>query len=505
MKNDKNAQELLKTRKGKAEDKRQQIRKKIEHSSRLLDNYYNPKIHKKFWQPSGTAKQKNTYTYDDTGLGFKIPQEKSQNQNAKNKEQVHFLEFDYIENNEVIVVIEHCSHCEEHQSHTQHINDIFRTIAKLLQKSIVARFPFIKVYLKPIDKESLSSRVGAFEVQMCSKINEKTEITPLFSKLNSGLWPSIFNVLNKISSTLPMVDIKCIIYDKEEGLDNNNSNNDLLPSKYENIKITLYQYNNSKITEYSREAMDQIDRIFNPKRRNEINNEDIFDENMSSPQLNRPMTTRSTMHRPFTSTLSNRPVSSKTSFGDNSLSSYSYISTMSNRTDIIEDVDTITKIKGKMVSYGYSDKEGILIFQNVPYDMFVIEVENNKNFLSCASVIKHTKIQSPQNMINKFFGLRRQIDSYVEVFIYSTKEDNLDVEAVELMTDAKVTINREYDIYSNLEDTFVLKENPNIRGRYEIITSPGKVRLNVSKQGFQPIQKEIELKCGLNTINIQLI
>ena len=57
-KNEKLSKELIKLRKGNKEEKIQQIRKNMEKSSRLLDNYYNPKIHNKNWQPNGTFKAK---------------------------------------------------------------------------------------------------------------------------------------------------------------------------------------------------------------------------------------------------------------------------------------------------------------------------------------------------------------------------------------------------------------------------------------------------------------
>ena len=52
------------------EEKRQFMRNEKEKTSRLLDNYYNPNIHKKTWEPSGTIKEKNKYIYGNTGLAY---------------------------------------------------------------------------------------------------------------------------------------------------------------------------------------------------------------------------------------------------------------------------------------------------------------------------------------------------------------------------------------------------------------------------------------------------
>jgi hypothetical protein len=45
--------ELIGLRQNKNEVDRQKLRKKVSNSSRFLDNYYNPKIHPKFWQSNG--------------------------------------------------------------------------------------------------------------------------------------------------------------------------------------------------------------------------------------------------------------------------------------------------------------------------------------------------------------------------------------------------------------------------------------------------------------------
>ena len=123
------SKELIKMRKNNNESKQQIIRKQLEKSSRLLDGYYNPKIHPKKWQSSGQVSEKNKYIYDQSGLAFNMSQTNSKstfdNSSLKSKEQKHFLEFDYLENNDIIIAIEYCSNCEEHMKHTQHINDIY--------------------------------------------------------------------------------------------------------------------------------------------------------------------------------------------------------------------------------------------------------------------------------------------------------------------------------------------------------------------------------------------
>ena len=561
--------QLIQTRIANKEDKRQQIRKNIERSSRLLDNYYNPNLHPNHWQTTGAIKHKHNYIYGETGLGYKIPSfqnESSTNQQYNNntnskikqriiKQQMHYIEFNHLDDNEIIVTIEHCSECDKHQLHTNHVNNIYSHIAKLIQKSILTRFPFIKVYLKPVDEDKLSSRIGAFEIQYASRISNQTLIVPLFSKLNTGIWPSIYNVIYKISSLVPEFEIKCILYDSEEERnesvinvnDNINQNAYLLPTKYEKIKINLYLFDNKKIQQYSQEAKDAIDVIYNPKRKimmyyenQNQNNNSVSNSMMLRPKSSKDkdsLRTQNEMNMRSSST--QKPKYSLCSESTSSFGNYSAVSTYSkfnynntshlqlqhqlnfNQTNSlshlhklkqIDDSDVINSVKGKLLSSGYTNIEGILTFHNVPYDTYLIEIENNRNFLQCAAVLKFTQIMKPnintsKYTINKIFRLKRQIDAYLEVYLYSN--NNKVEHKMKLIENARVILIRNYSneivgLNSQLEDKFELKESEIVRGRYEIITTPGTMRITVHKIGYQPIDKVIELKCGENKINIEL-
>jgi hypothetical protein len=514
--------ELLKTRKGNKEDKRQIIRKTMEKSSRLLDNYYNPKIHKNYWKPSGTFHEKREVLSNDI-INYNDSKINSINES---KSQIHFLEFDYMENNDIIIIIEHCSNCEEHLIHTQHINHIYKNYSKLLQKSISLRFPFIKIYLKPI--EDTSSRLGAFEIQLGMKFYDNVQIIPLFSKLNTGNWPTINYILNKISNYVPIFNLKCILFDKEMGFeadDNLNSKNDhlLLDSKFENIKINLYSLYNEQIEYNCLEAADSLEIIFNPKRRTIA----LLEENQNSQMLNPNNNNNSNLSRPLTtktnrsnisysnnnnlssnsSRISNNNLSNKLSFLNNNSIYQNF------KNDIIEDLNIVKSLKGKLLSSGYTDKEGVLIFENVPFDSYLLEVESSKNFLSCGFIVQFNQIYSvlrtnnPKEnyTLNKIIGIRKQIDSYLEIFIYSNcNNDGLDME---LISDAKVTLKRKLndeEIYSGNEETFQLNENPNVKGRYDIVIPPGNIEIKVFKEGYNTITKNLEIKSGENKINIEL-
>jgi hypothetical protein len=216
-----------------------------------------------------------------------------------------------MQKNDIIITIEHCSNCDDHKTHTQHINDIYRNQAINLQKCILMRFPFIKVYLKPIDTQIVPTnlqnyeksevvdykykdvRIGAFEIQLAIK-TEKLEIFQVHSKLNSGQWPNFNSILNKIVTKLPRFNLSLNIFDREDKInepersenseDNNNDNQEiksgnsdpnfeeenLLPSKFENIKINLYQLKNPQILNIINQSNDDLEMILNPRKRLEL-------------------------------------------------------------------------------------------------------------------------------------------------------------------------------------------------------------------------------------------
>ena len=529
-----------------------------EKSTRFKDSYYNPKLHKRNWEPSGAIKEKNKYVYGDTGLAYNLQDTKliQKDKSTLDKTQIHFLEFDFLEDNDIIITIEHCSNCEQHLNHTNHVNDIYKKIAKLLQSCITLRFPFIKVFLKPTDTSSNKyvNRLGALEIQLAMKINNTQTITTLFSKLNSNQWPNFNKILNKINELVPVLNIKCTIYDKEEdtdtSIDNNNNNNNnnnnsnynsskinsdtllALPSKYENIKINLYSLKNNQIELYCKEASNQLDIAFNPKRKKEIyyeeqmskmnenltsNTNNINSSNMNS-RLN--LTQKNISSRPQ-SGLKNKSVNNTFNYSKKNNSSLSFLN-QSKRVDVIEDISIVNQLKGKLLSTGYADKSGILFFENVPYDSYLIEIENNKNFLGCGSVVQFQKIYNTNNakknnlsqngnyIISKLIGLKRQIDAYVEVYLFTKgKSENNDFTGVNLITGARVILIKKFfdsgDIVSGNVDEFDLEENKKIKGRYEIVTVPGEAELNVFKQGYENVYKQLNLKNGINKINIELL
>lgn len=98
----------------KDEVERQTVRKKMMKSSRFLDNYYNPRIHQNHWKSNGVYIIKKNYVYgSETGLSHYYENHNVLEKKPKSVEKVlkikpkHFIEYDYIEENEIVITIEH--------------------------------------------------------------------------------------------------------------------------------------------------------------------------------------------------------------------------------------------------------------------------------------------------------------------------------------------------------------------------------------------------------------
>ena len=297
-----NLHELNKKRLGflfaKDEDKRQIIRKKNDNISNHLYNYYFPKFHKRSWWPNGEYIIKRRYKY--TGIGLEHIYEKNnveqlktiENNEKKLKKEADYLkdfpEYDNLKQNQYIITIEHCSSCEEHKNITQHQSEtFFRELAINYKKIIQERFPFIKVFLKPIEVEIVKNekfklpkvikngggyppypnlnskfkqcRIGAFEIQI-GTLNDKNEkvIRIIHSKLKTKQFPEVNTVLNKIVSFMPKFNLKLVLYDKEDYEE---------LEKMDNIQVNIYLCNSSLIKEVGNNTKEQVLNFTSPGRR----------------------------------------------------------------------------------------------------------------------------------------------------------------------------------------------------------------------------------------------
>ena len=278
--------------------KRQVLRKKSNNFSNQMDNYYYPKYHKSSWWPNGEYIIKRRYNY--TGIGLEHFYEKNnveqlktlEDKDEKEKKDADYLkdftEYNNLKPNEYIITIEHCASCEEHKNITQHQTDtIFKELAIKYQKIIQERFPFIKVFLKPIDVEIVKNekfkfpkvltnggsypsypklnnqfkqcRIGAFEIQIAT-MNDKNETIKriIHSKLKTKKFPDVNTVLKKIVSFMPKFNLKLVLFDKEDYDE---------IEKMDNIQVNLYLCNSNVIKEVGDSTQEQVLNFTSPGRR----------------------------------------------------------------------------------------------------------------------------------------------------------------------------------------------------------------------------------------------
>ena len=280
------------------DNKRQKMRKENNNFSNLIDNYYNSEIHPRSWWPNGGMIIKRRYKYTSIGLDHFYEKNNVEQletvEDLKLKEKkdsdylVKFQEFENVKYNEYMITIEHCASCQEHKYITQHQSDtIFKELALSYQKIIRERFPFIKVYLKPIDVELIKNRtfiipkvekngapgpkipslntkfkqcrIGAFEIQIATR-DEKGILVHriIHSKLKTKKFPDVNTVLKKIVSFMPRFNLKLVLFDKEDYED---------IEKMDNIQVNLYLCNSKLIKEVTDLAKMQVLNFTSPTRR----------------------------------------------------------------------------------------------------------------------------------------------------------------------------------------------------------------------------------------------
>ena len=280
------------------DNKRQKMRKENNNFSNLIDNYYNSEIHPRSWWPNGGMIIKRRYKY--TGIGLDHFYEKNNVEQLETVEDVKlkekkdsdylvkFQEFENIKYNEFMITIEHCASCQEHKYITQHQSDtIFKELALSYQKIIRERFPFIKVYLKPIDVELIKNRtfiipkvekngapgpkipslntkfkqcrIGAFEIQIATR-DEKGDLVQriIHSKLKTKKFPDVNTVLKKIVSFVPRFNLQLVLFDKEDYEE---------IEKMDNIQVNIYLCNSKLIKEVTDLAKMQVLNFTSPTRR----------------------------------------------------------------------------------------------------------------------------------------------------------------------------------------------------------------------------------------------
>jgi hypothetical protein len=399
-----------------------------------------------------------------------------------------------------------------------------------LQKCILLRFPFISVLLKPIETDIIKAnaykfpkvdakgfgkkqyindqykevRIGAFEVELCCKFNNKPQIVLLHSKLETKQWPKIETILSKIVSYMPKFMSKIIVYQKEtdedegqnqiieenknqnneedihaqgreqnvEGVQNQNQNqdqnnnkmnNDLEKQNFKNeliegLKINVYLQKNNQITEISNNSWEQILNEKDPHKRNLMNKEkriiekqEMLKKNNNSAYLNSVIENKKFNRSRPASAYSNRKNYSiyKTSRPSSSklrtslFTNNDYINSGSNpmEQNLILDKQQSQNLKGKLIITKYTNSKGFIEIGPLPYDSYYIEVSESKQYRSVGMCLSFNKLYTKNNnYIKRYIGLYTQENSFIQLHVFETKKDDDNKEDPIHISNARVTI-----------------------------------------------------------------
>ena len=578
---------IEKTRKN--EPLRQKLRKKQHPVSRELDNYFQPKLHERGWFPNGKYIVKRHYYYANPGLGCNyeknnVEQLKDlielQNEKSQKKTNYKFIDYSFMQENQYMITIEFCSNCKDHEIFTSHHADLYKNYALSLQKCILLRFPFISVLLKPIEtdikkgegyklpKVSVNGvctkqyindqfkdvRIGAFEVQLCYKYKNETQIVLLHSKLETKKWPKIESILSKIVSYMPKFMGRIIVYQKEseeeqqqseiEEVKNQNENGEqnmegenqnqninnggsetFKNGLIEGLKINVYLQKNNQITQISNNSWEDIQNEKDPHKRNFMNKEKKILEKqemyksginnnnslIENKKFNRSRPASSYSNRKNHSIFKNsRPSSSKNRIAGNIDNDFINSRTNPMEQYLILDKKQSQNLKGKLIICKYTNSEGYIDIGPLPYDSYYIEVSESRQYRSIGMCLVFNKLSTKNNnYIKRYIGLYTQENSFIQLHVFETKKDQDNKEDPVHIANAIVTIeivrdeNKE-DYLEDKEWKFEIKEKENSPGIFEQTVKPGKYLLKIQKDNYETATKTCFLQKGLNCINIEL-
>ena len=546
------------------ETAKQTLRKRNFNVSRVLDNYFYPKLHGRAWWPNGVYIIKKQYGYSDSGLNYyyeknNVEQLKDITVEPKRRSVNHFnadnsfAEFTYLSKAEYTVTIEYCANCEEHATHTRHSAELYKSFALKIQKSIMLRFPFMIVLLKPIDTDIIKEealkfprlkqnggrydkitiindkfkevRIGALEIQISGMKNggDKFETFLLHSKLRSGKWPKIERILDKIVSFLPKFSCEVNVFEKQEETDSTEENNvnavneSEIQSKIQYLQINVYLYKNEKIQRIIEQSIIDEQNETDPHKRKEMLKEV---KKLEKESMYRPCTAaykslaRSQSLRSLSAL---RPPSSISAHSAQQLNilrnSSNFVKQQTPSTQmIIYDKDKAAMMKGKLLITKYTNENGSINIGPLPYDTYLIEVVESNHFQYAAMPLMFNTI-SNQKAIRKYIGLFIQENAFLQLHVY---EVNAQGEKVHL-NNCKVTLKtcvkqqeEEEEEHSNSlgmdletrETKIELKQSR--EGIFELMTKTGRYLIEVFKDNYDIVRRFYDLDKGLNYFNIEM-
>lgn len=165
--------------------------------------------------------------------------------------------------------------------------------------------------------------------------------------------------------------------------------------------------------------------------------------------------------------------------------------------------------KGKLVGSKYSDHLGKVTFNDVPYDSYLIEVEESKNFLLRGQVLQFCQL-AKDNKFTKLVGLENQTNSCVLVHVYESPQDEKyteNIDELEYIENAQVFLSLK-EAYSSefvdpSEGKFEIKA-PKVKGRFEDFVVPGVYVVEVEAKGYEKVKLVKHLKAGEENLTVRM-
>lgn len=446
---------------------------------------------------------------------------------------ITYPEFDSVIGNERIISIEYCANCQDHQMHTMHSTESYYNIAKYFSEAIKIRFPAIKVLLKPIDtkiikdfKESYQIiektknindkykpvRIGALEILMC--VGDKKNVTTLHSKLETNQWPNLEFTLDKISKFTPIIKLNLKLYIGENDLNNNEKElKDKISLK--DIKINIYRLKFNDINDIKNIYYKELELISKSKGIKK------FLETMRL--MNHSYELNGLELRPFSSQFVSTyniitPNNDLSKLKNKLLLSKNICSTSNSNNELnkelVYDIHEFDEYKGPQIKGNLkTDDNGNINDIYLPYDSYFIEILENKNFSPLGGIIKfNTFLSTNENVINKYLPLKFQKNAYV-IILVNCKANESELKNVEykLLSEATIYMKKfdnleEKEInFGNQDKRIKIKENNKYEGRYEIVITPGRYLIEITKNGYDDYKIVQELDSGEKIITITMI
>ena len=477
---------------------RQVYNKKKFIVSNELDNYFYPKYHSRSWWPNGQYIVKQRYKHSESGLehiyergnveeklivGDEIEIKKGRIiKNVKKKKRVdlekEFIELKEIKPGDFVIIIEYCSSCEEHSNITQHLTDtIFKDLALKYQRIIYERFPFIKVFLKPIDVDIVKStvfkmpkqpnggpyepcpsinsqfkecRIGAFEIKISSikkkleknNLNQLTEVIGpevkiIHSKLEKKTFPNVNKILDTIYYYLPTFRLKLVLFDKEDYQE---------LDKMNGILVNIYFCKSDIVKELSESIKEQVESFTSPKKRFEMLNAQRLMQKQNPFKIKETFFGNGSFSNRISSAYpgKKRELSASRMLSSRPITG-GFARTTSSCTQFSNEKDNITKEEkiteellksqiGTLADHDYSkvnqidDKDNsesvTILFKPLRYDTYIIETVENCNFQSSWTLLKFNQI-NPSSMgeVTKYIGLWHQRNAILNIHLYREREN----------------------------------------------------------------------------------